>query len=548
MKNIVCAVTAALCCALGLTVHAQRGSAPRAPQPYDWTTDGGDPQRTGWNRDEKILTKDNVKNLKLLWTLQTGNQVRALHALMPVLVIGRLQTPAGVKQVGFVSGISDNLYAFDAGNGTIIWKKHWDYAAPQGRGGGGPGGGGGVLGGPNTAGAPRTNCAPPLAPGTEPTAPSQNPANLGFLGPGGSSDVPVIGPTDGQGRRPLYFVTGDGMLRTLSAATGDEIEPAFCFAPGKGWALNLYHDMIWMPHGGSISATLLDDPRHNVMTFNAGSGGMWGRRGAAVDSTGAAWSTTGDGAYNAANFQFGNSVVAVHVENGVMTMKDYFTPSNWDWLRKRDLDPNNTPTIFPYKGRELVAASGKECRVYLIDPKEAGGEDHMTPLYKTPLVCNEEVDFQDQGSWGALSTWQDQTGTRWVLAPFWGPVHSQFKAPIMNTPIAKEGGVAAFKVVDAGGKPQLEPGWVSRDMYRGEPVVIANGMVFGYGSGEETKQSFPDVGLQFASLIRASKSGHATIYILDANGVIRYRGLRGQEMEQAVVGLLGELKARAGRP
>jgi Thioredoxin-like len=42
--------------------------------------------------------------------------------------------------------------------------------------------------------------------------------------------------------------------------------------------------------------------------------------------------------------------------------------------------------------------------------------------------------------------------------------------------------------------------------------------------------------------------GWPTIYILDANGVIRYRGLRGQEMEQAVVGLLGELKARAGRP
>jgi outer membrane protein assembly factor BamB len=47
-------------------------------------------------------------------------------------------------------------------------------------------------------------------------------------------------------------------------------------------------------------------------------------------------------------------------------------------------------------------------------------------------------------------------------------------------------------------------------------VIIANGMVFGYGSGEETKQSFPDIGLQFNSLIRAKKSGHATIYVLDA--------------------------------
>jgi hypothetical protein len=520
-KQVITAATLAFCCAFGLSAVAQRAGRPAAGAAaplYDWATDGGDGQRTGWNKDEKILTKSNIKDLTLLWKMETGNQVRALHALMPVLVIGRLNTTAGAKQVGFVSGISDNLYAFDVESGTMLWKKHWDYTPPAGRGGGGgpPPGSGSVLGGPNTAAAPRTTCAAPLAPGTTPQPPSQDPANLGFLGPGGSSDVPVIAPADPQGRRPLYFVTGDGMLRTIDAATGEEIAPAFCFAPGKGWALNLFHDMIWMPHGGSISATLLDDPKHNVMTFDAGSGGMWGRRGAALDSTGTAWSTTGDGTYNPETFQFGNSLAGVSVDNGRMQMKDYFTPRNWDWLRKRDLDPNNTPTIFTYKGRELLAASGKECRVYLIDPKFAGGDDHMTPLYKTPLFCNEEVDFQDMGSWGALSTWQDAAGTRWVLAPFWGPVHSQFKAPIMNTPIPKDGGVAAFTVVEVAGKTQLAPAWVSRDMQRGEPVIIANGMVFGYGSGEETKQSFPDIGLQFASKIRASKSGHATIYVMDA--------------------------------
>jgi outer membrane protein assembly factor BamB len=120
------------------------------------------------------------------------------------------------------------------------------------------------------------------------------------------------------------------------------------------------------------------------------------------------------------------------------------------------------------------------------------------------------------GSWGALSNWVDAAGTQWVLAPFWGPVHSQFKAPIMNTPVPKEGGVAAFTVTEVGGTPQLAPAWVSRDMHRGEPVIIANGMVFGYGSGEETKQAWPDIGLQFDSSIRASKSGAATIYVLDA--------------------------------
>jgi hypothetical protein len=32
----------------------------------DWLTDGGDIRRTNWQRDEKILTKTNVKGMQLL--------------------------------------------------------------------------------------------------------------------------------------------------------------------------------------------------------------------------------------------------------------------------------------------------------------------------------------------------------------------------------------------------------------------------------------------------------------------------------------------------
>jgi outer membrane protein assembly factor BamB len=497
MKKWISVTATMACCALAwrggrgpdvARVYAQTPSSPA----YDWTTDGGDNQRTGWNKQEKILTKDNVKNLKLLWKLDTRNQVRALHSLMPVLVVGQMTTPSGPRQVGYVSGISDNLYAFDTETGKILWQKHWDYAPPAGRGGGG-------------------------GQGQQPT----DPAHLGFLRPGGSSDTPVIGPADAQGRRPLYFVTGDGMLHIVNAASGEDLEPPYMFHAGKGWSLNLVGNVLWMANtyaGESISAVRLDDPQHKVMNFNAGSGGAWGRRGATIDSTGAAWTTTGDGIYDPASDppRYGNSIVGVQIAGDALKLKDYYTPTNWDWLRKRDLDPNNTPTIFNFKGRELMAASGKECRMYLLDTKSLGGADHQTPLFKTPLFCNEEVDFQDAGSWGAVSTWEDSAGTRWVLAPFWGPAHSQAKFPIMNTPLTKDGGVAAFKVEDKGGKLELTPAWISRDMKRGEPVIIANGMVFGYGSGEETKQAWPDIGLQFDSTIRAEKGTHATIYVLDA--------------------------------
>jgi outer membrane protein assembly factor BamB len=473
--------------ALGpVTVLAQTATGSRL---VDWLTDGGDVERSGWAKNEKILTRDNVKSLKLKWKLETGNQPRALHSLMPVLVIGQLSTANGVKQVGIFSGISDNLYAFDVESGKIIWQKHWDYPAPAGRGGGR---------------------------GNAPT----DPRRLGFLQPGGSSDTPVIGPADAQGRRPVYFVTGDGMLHTLNAADGTDIEPPYMFYGGKGWALNLVGTTLWMQTtyaGASIAAVRVDDPQHKVMTWSAGSGGAWGRRGVAVDSEGTAWTTTGDGVYDLTSDppRYANSVVGVHIVNNEMKLKDYYTPTNWEWLRKRDLDPNNTPTVFKYKGRELIAASGKECRLYLLDPESPGGEKHQTPAFKTSLFCNEEVDFQDMGSWGALSSWEDSSGTRWVLAPFWGPVHSQAKFPLSYGPV-KEGGVAAYKLVERSGRLEFDPAWVSRDMKRGEPVIITNGMVIGYGSGEETKQAWPDIGLQFDSSIRAAKGTRAVIYVLDA--------------------------------
>jgi len=489
MRKVI-AVTAAVSCGL-LLLHVTRPKmlfAQAASNLIDYTTDGADIERSGWVRNEKILTKQNVGTLKLKWKLETGNQPRALHGLMPVLVIGQLNTPGGVRQVGIVNGISDNLYAFDVETGKILWQKHWDYPAPAGRGG--------------------AQAAP------------QDPKRLGFLQPGGSSDTPVIGPADAQGRRPVYFVTGDGMLHTLNAADGTDIQPAYKFYGGKGWALNLVGNTLWLQTtygGASIAAVRVDDPEHKVMTWNAGSGGAWGRRGVAVDSTGTAWTTTGDGVYDITSNppRYANSVVGVHIQNGQLKLKDYYTPTNWEWLRKRDLDPNNTPTIFKYKGRELIAASGKECRLYLLDPESAGGENHQTPAFKTPLFCNEEVDFQDMGSWGALSSWEDPGGTRWVLAPFWGPVHSQAKFPLSYGPV-KEGGVAAYKVVERAGKLEFAPAWVSRDMKRGEPVLIANGMVIGYGSGEETKQAWPDIGLQFDSSIRAAKGTRAILYVLDA--------------------------------
>ncbi len=135
------------------------------------------------------------------------------------------------------------------------------------------------------------------------------------------------------------------------------------------------------------------------------------------------------------------------------------------------------PTIFNFKNWELAAASGKEGVIFLLDTKSLGGPDHATPLYRSPLFANEEVNFAGKGFWGAFSTWEDAAGTRWLYAPAWGPPTPAAKFALQHgdTP---DGSVMAFKVEVQAGKPVLTPAWNSLNMSVPTPVIIANGVVF----------------------------------------------------------------------
>jgi hypothetical protein len=244
---------------------------------------------------------------------------------------------------------------------------------------------------------------------------------------------------------------------------------------------------------------------------------MWGRTGPAISKNGTMYTGTGDGRWAPEDGVYGNGIVGLKPDpkTGALQLEDYYGPSNAEWLVKRDLDMQVTPVIFDYKGKELMVDAGKECRLYLMDTASIGGDDHRTPLQRTPLLCNEDVNFASAGIWGSLASWEDGKGTRWVLTPIWGKKHSQFKAPIENGPV-KDGAIVAFKVEDKGGKPTLVPAWISRDMNRAEPPVIANGLVFAYGNGEDTDQAYPDVGLDDVASRRIPGSTHAVLYVLDA--------------------------------
>jgi outer membrane protein assembly factor BamB len=462
---------------LGFLVYAQGA---------DWLTDGGNPQRTAWQKDEKILTAKNVKDMKLLWKIHLDNKPHVMTSLFPPLIVGAVSTPTGVKQIAIEAGASDNIYAIDVERGELLWKKHFIPvvdAATFGRGGNDD-----------------INC------------------------PGGITATPVISPTDISGKYTAYVVSWDGMLHQLNVATGEDVAPPSPFVPpnGKAYALNLWNNVLYTHTGnrcGGIPdiAFSYDLGTRKVGAWGPSGGGMWGRTGPAISADGTMFTGTGDGRFDPETGAYGSAIVGLkqNPDTKALELADYYGPTNAEWLYKRDLDLAVTPAIFNYKGRELMVTGGKECRLYLLDAQSIGGDDHRTPLYRSPLICNEDVNFASAGIWGSLASWQDPKGVQWVLSPIWGPTYPGFKFPIEHGAI-KYGAVAAFRVEESEGKWQLAPVWISRDMNRAEPPVIANGVVFAYGSGEDTDQAAREGGLTNTPETRIPGSTHAVMYALDA--------------------------------
>ena len=88
-----------------------------------------------------------------------------------------------------------------------------------------------------------------------------------------------------------------------------------------------------------------------------------------------------------------------------------------------------TPAIFNYKGHELMVDAGKECRMYLMDTQSIGGDDHRTPLYRSPLLCNEDVNFAAAGHLGVACELGRFQGVRWVSLRFGGRSIRRFMRP-----------------------------------------------------------------------------------------------------------------------
>ncbi|HEX4951171.1 MAG TPA: hypothetical protein VFZ34_31230 [Blastocatellia bacterium] len=473
MKRI--AITFVTCFVLTTTAFAQR----------DWMTDNADAQRSAWIRTDGKINKDSMAKpgFQFLWKMKLKNPPRQMNSLTPPATLDRLIGYRGFRMLGFVAGSNNNLFTIDTDLARMEWEKQLKVSTP-------PGAGtlacpGGTMTGvarpalttifpaPTGGGSGRQNPAKSAVgePGqgavTLANVRPQN-FNMGALMPQATRVNPANPPGGQLGAGPflVYALASDGKLHSLHLANGVDYEPPTPFIPANANANGLIvaDQMAYVVTeqncGGAPNGVwALDLLTKEVKSFKAN---VVGTAGVAFGDNGLIYVTTGSGGDKP------NSLIAL--DQKTLAVKGSFSGGQ---------EFATSPVVFSHKGKVMITAATKDGRIHIFDSANLNA----------PLASSDAI--QGAGS-GALASWQDLSGTRWILVP-------------------TNNAVVASKLVEQGGSISLQTGWTSRELVAPLPPTIINGVAFVTSSGEfRTNDS------KMTAAQRAGRSGKAVIYALDA--------------------------------
>jgi outer membrane protein assembly factor BamB len=410
----------------------------------NWTTYGGDPQHSGWERTDTTFSKDTVKDLQLLWKMKLETRGKGSSPIMPPLIMGRLISYRGFKELAFVGTNADMVYAIDVDLGKPFWQKHLEYSTDE----------------PQTT----TACSAGMTAMPTMPPPAGRGGGRGAAPPGGGAGRGSSSPFLGAGPASVYAISSDGRLHRLNSSTGDDMVQPVKVLPANATtlALNMSDNVIY-----ASTSSLCNGAPNAIWSIDL-----------TTDPPSVATSDLKNPPFSGPLIGSDGTVYQPRLAPATI-------PGGWDLFAftPRELHLKQTysgsfrspgasisPVVFTHKGKEMLATGDWAGGLVLLDPSAA-----TAPLYRTPVIA-------PNGSYGSLSSWQETTGAAWILAAVTGPVSAELKLPATNGS-APSGSIMAFKVEDRDGKPILTPAWVSRDIASPLSPVIANGIVFALSSG-----------------------------------------------------------------
>ena len=417
-------LAAAASAALALTLAAIPASAQNV------TTQHYDNSRSGANTAESILTTSNVKaaNFGRLFSQPVDGQIYAQPLYMSGITIG-----GQTHNVVFVATENDTVYAFDADtnggvNASPLWKASMLTSAH----------------GANTT-------------VTVSSIPNGNVSTTDIMPLVGITGTPVIDSSTGT----MYLVSAtlEGgnyfqRIHALDITTGAEKfgGPVLVTGtvPGNGngsvggvltfdqkWEnnraglllLNGFVYVAFAAHGDNgpwhgwifaYNASTLKQTSVWCSSPNGVGAGVWmSGTGIAADSLnptgnspgGRLFVATGNGTFDAKtpytnNMDYGDSLVRLHLNNGVMTVADDFTPLNQSTLNGADEDVASGGVILlPDQSgahTHLLMQTGKEGRFYIVDRDTMGGFNTTDKIAQEIPVNGGSGTFPiPAGLWGA---------------------------------------------------------------------------------------------------------------------------------------------------
>jgi len=443
-------------------------------------------------RTDPRISRETLQSggFQFLWRAKLDNQSRQQISLTQPLLLGNIISYKGFKALAFIGGSADNVYAIDYDLHRMFWTRHIATTSSVNETLQCPGGLTAITRAtaittpnPNTAGRGEP---PPVSVPERGATPS------------GAAAVPPAGPSRAGGApansnlmNAVYAIASDGTVHILNPQTGEDLTSPVKFL-GSGARLAgsiLVNNTLYaatadkcgnVPNG--VYSVDLGSQARTVNHWETNGGSIVGNLGPTLGNDGTVYVATADGDYSPTTYS--NSVVAL--QPNTLALKDSFSPGRTAF--------KSAPVVFSYGGRDIVAASNTDGRVYLLDSASLGGADHGTSTAKSDS-------FTAKGA-ESLATWEESDGTRWLLAASNGPVSADAHFPSMNGGVVN-GAIVAFKVVGQGKNLGLQPSWVSRDIPSVLSPIVVNGVVFALSSG-------------------GARTGSAVLYALD--------GISGKEL------------------
>lgn len=482
-KRLTAPATVAVACALASAgpTHAQFGRGPA-----EWSTSGGDAHRSSSvPADAKISVATLSKpGFALFWKMNLNNDARQLNALFAPTLMDRHIGIHGFRSFGFVAGSGDNVWAVDTDLARIDWQKNFGGKAPAAASMACPGGittgtarsvsaafpvtgqgvGGRAGGGARNSGA-KSGVGEPGEGGVT-VAELERAAAAAAAGRAGAA--PGRGGFGAGGRGPRMAVvvntlSSDGMFHANYVSNGDEPNPPIKFLP---------------PNANAQGLIIVDNVAY-VATVNGCGGvpnGIWALDTATKEVT--SWKpTTGEVAGSAGASFGGDGTIYVATTSGDLVSLEPKTLKVKEVYRAGS-ELTSSPVVFQFNEKTMIAVASKDGRLHLVD-----GASMASAVAKS--APNAAGEFNP----GALATWQDASGTRWILA-------------------STASAVSAWKV----GETSLDTGWTSRDMVSPATPLVINGVVFALSTGEARTK---DAKMTAAQLAKASVP--AVLYALDAS-------------------------------